>query len=1216
MARDIQVVTVMVLGLLTVGTAAHAQTVIRRDGWNFDRADVDDLAPQPYVAAIPTGSSGWAEYDVVIDAAGWFSLWQQHMPPTWPRELYVDGERLWPLYVTVVSDDQDGVWLKEGNLFLAAGAHTLRFQRLAFPMYLPSVWELRPAQDDAASSLNAKLTQAVVRAGDAIEVTVSAGRVVATSYELLVRNQESGEVQSVVASLSFAATAAPASQTVSFAIPTEGVYTLLAAYDGALLRPADLGAGHLVVVGTAPPAAAPTLERTLMVDIDCTAQSPSLGYWEKDGPTRIVAAPFGMYRESSGTGPDFYWGLDGFSYAFALPDHDHVYQLEVDYPDDARRTMGFWVRDGTTTDSFGHQGDIMTGGVDTGDRYRVTGRMQTYRSLFYPRAHDNMLVAVVSLSPGFSAAAARIRVYRLDSGLPVGPGRRAGGRRLAYFFEEPLRWNKQFGTDRWEDFAQHLRALNRWAELTRAMGGSVLSPTIAGYQEIAFPSDALPGYFRVPYDLNRLAALVAEKYSLEYLPEVLLSGQAWFDKHTMGVWKDPADGEVRFASPQAEARVVFDSHGGVALGSTAFNYNALHPDVQSRYLSFLDEVMAGAADTRSLIGVSSRLMIDWAFQGWNATPYAHFLSPELSVDYGDWTIAEHGADTGIDVPGAAGDPDRFQARYDFLTAAPQRDAWLAWRDGRIFDYHRRMREHLQAYKPDAQLLLPYHATMATPHPGYHENERERLRAIGVDLDMYAGEPNISLPPQAFYGRRRLGGTPVERMDAMMVEPLVSDAFASLAQTGVRATMLWSSYFEVGGRLDWTELGGATAGLGAFDACTPTGVYERELYAAALATSDASLIINGGNGWIFGSTEALHPFLDEFNALPARPFEPLAMARDPLAVWTRHDSETFYFYAVNRLPYSVVASIALANADTLVSTRTGESALRREDGSLKLCIRPFMVRGFAATGDGASIASVTTRLPPAELDRMTRLIAASDALREAIADGTVTLGPTERTDALAALDDAHTAYESGSYARARDVLSRRGLIAAYSQTGGPLPGLFNEPLEIYGGVVTLVSAAYGVPEQDGFVEVQVERDDGCDGAVTVGYATADDTAQAALDYESTTGTVSWDDGEIGVKIIRIPILTDRRQEASETLTLSLQLASGATLGSITRATIRIDNADVQPMRVVARGCACDDSAGSLWVGVLWLGLLLRLQPARRVCFRLQPQVPRPVEQILP
>lgn len=77
-----------------------------------------------------------------------------------------------------------------------------------------------------------------------------------------------------------------------------------------------------------------------------------------------------------------------------------------------------------------------------------------------------------------------------------------------------------------------------------------------------------------------------------------------------------------------------------------------------------------------------------------------------------------------------------------------------------------------------------------------------------------------------------------------------------------------------------------------------------------------------------------------------------------------------------------------------------------------------------------------------------------------------------------------------------------------------------------GTIKLLSVTPNpVDETGGSVTVTVERTDGVSKALAVNYATANGTAIAGTNYTTTTGTLNWADGEMGIKSFKVPILQD-------------------------------------------------------------------------------------------
>ena len=87
------------------------------------------------------------------------------------------------------------------------------------------------------------------------------------------------------------------------------------------------------------------------------------------------------------------------------------------------------------------------------------------------------------------------------------------------------------------------------------------------------------------------------------------------------------------------------------------------------------------------------------------------------------------------------------------------------------------------------------------------------------------------------------------------------------------------------------------------------------------------------------------------------------------------------------------------------------------------------------------------------------------------------------------------------------------------------------------------------------------------AVTVDYATSDETATAGSDYTATSGTLTFASGETG-KTVSVAVLDDAHDDGGETVTFTLSNPSGATIDD-GEATGTIDNTDAMPKAWLAR-----------------------------------------------
>jgi ribosomal protein L35AE/L33A len=114
-----------------------------------------------------------------------------------------------------------------------------------------------------------------------------------------------------------------------------------------------------------------------------------------------------------------------------------------------------------------------------------------------------------------------------------------------------------------------------------------------------------------------------------------------------------------------------------------------------------------------------------------------------------------------------------------------------------------------------------------------------------------------------------------------------------------------------------------------------------------------------------------------------------------------------------------------------------------------------------------------------------------------------------------------------------------------------------------GTLQFSKAEYSVDENGGLIEITVTRKNGSDGAVTVNFATANDSAKAGKDYIGIDAKISWSDGDSSKRTLNISILDDVEVEGNETFDLELSNPTGgATLGAQDTAVVTIIDDDVE------------------------------------------------------
>ena len=113
-------------------------------------------------------------------------------------------------------------------------------------------------------------------------------------------------------------------------------------------------------------------------------------------------------------------------------------------------------------------------------------------------------------------------------------------------------------------------------------------------------------------------------------------------------------------------------------------------------------------------------------------------------------------------------------------------------------------------------------------------------------------------------------------------------------------------------------------------------------------------------------------------------------------------------------------------------------------------------------------------------------------------------------------------------------------------------------------VQFSSASYNVAESGGGTVITVTRTGSSVGKVTVDYTTSDGSAMATSDYITTSGTITFGDGDTRDRTFTVAIVDNGLFEGDETVNLALANPTGnAILGVPDEATLTIIENDVDP-----------------------------------------------------
>lgn len=977
---------------------AHASSPIYRgDFWKADSAvygdgrrpsadhlNTPDKAPHGHVL----------DYRVSVPQSGWYALFFKGGAPV--HDYFIDGSLV--SYAAPNGPKAADGFAQGPSLWLEKGLRTIRLERIgrrSFPMQKFESFEIRPLQGADQSSARIR-GRDVVRLGEPVTVELSSSAAGVTySLEYAIQHEANQkDAWTPAGSITPSPSSSPKTYTAQINLPKEGMYFIRALVNGKEAPRNVFPRLHAVAVdvASAPAPAAPKL--IPVADIDCVATPPVA---EANGKTRITrnARHSLVYRESHDcsknvAGP--YDGnasenLSGFTYAVQVPKAQVPYLLEVEFPDDARRSVCVyhaWCQPGTNLFLKSNHG-YQTKSFETGGFFPLSNTMKKQQQIIWPLSTEGR-ICFINMSAGTRAACSRIRISRFENDLPPAPGKAVeGGRTFAYWGEEGKSFSIMIGASRGATIdgrsVTYLEAVNRWLQMIRFYGGNALSGVGVAYQTAFWKTRALKGFETPEFSNLRLFALLAEKYNMRFIPEVFIN-QSYMHHVIMTAQAGPENVLCLNASGTS-------SGGGV---------NALCPTVQEAYVKMMEEIAREIGDSPAFKGVTVRAD-PWQFQG-------QFFFKSLYWGYNDSNISAFERDSGITVP--KGTPTQ---RFQFLTSPAVKDKWVAWRCAKIGDYHRRLLNALRSNGKRNDLFFGFAGQFDQETLYQKENTlRERALASGVDPAACAASDGFSIIPAARYGSR----TPNLKNRAIYDEFFLPDSIEGGLCTP-HAFASYMTYMELSTAWPAKALGldlSLTGGRVPYEcsAVVAAGRSGLEKFAVVLAEQDTSYFREGGNADCFGSADVFAPWIAEFSRIPAAKFDKVPGLNDPVAVWHKTVDGVYWYYAVNKEHFPTTLTLTFADGSTASHV-----------------LEPFGLKAF--TGSSANpVASASSVYPEDKRREVRTLLATAQA---AAAD----VKSAEYDDCLS---KAWAAAEAGKWWRARVQLNMAPMYKGYQKVGS-IPG---------------------------------------------------------------------------------------------------------------------------------------------------------------------------------
>lgn len=652
---------------------------------------------------------------------------------------------------------------------------------------------------------------------------------------------------------------------------------------------------------------------------------------------------------------------DRFALRLAVDTNAPLHCIEIDYPDDRRRTMDVVVQNARYGRDLGgpHGLDhtlsvgVMTGGPE----YANTGRLLTHRCLFWTGESADIALIAATASKNAPAAIAEVRVYRVvDGALPAA--------RVLAAPRTDEGWNRYVG-QWWEDPALNydFRAgQDTLADLDRQINRLVAQMKYCGQNLWAYPGAWYEG----------LLARDGYQPRSERIREGFL--EAFYEKF---------DREGLFAMPTVEVLHLSVPDGTVvssvtltngALYATSFavqdsgrpvagvhndppHHNVAHPDVQNALVRIVEALADEGSAHPSFKGVSLFLPVD-ACAWWGM----------IGSGYNDYCLDAFARATGIRVPVDRADPLRGKAAAAWLKANAY-EPWVQWRCDVVTELFARLAGILRVRRADLKLRLDVEPpvdpqTRPNKYPDFFTDAlRPRLlREGGIDAVALARRiPNLIFGPAVYNGRqrRRESWLPDAKAAARYIElPTTRAWYVGLEESAFPQVLVRDDFWEsdigrtrdAARRLsgDWlTEIPWRVSAINA------SGRNALKYFVLPLRHNDILGVSRGG--FLigdYGMEAAEARFAQAFRALPAVKMADVP-SEDGAEGLVRVRQADFrgqsYFYLVNTgaRPSGIVVRLPPSTVDLVSGRAVRHDDLARLARGVRVTLDAYELRSFRA-----------------------------------------------------------------------------------------------------------------------------------------------------------------------------------------------------------------------------------------------------------------------------
>lgn len=765
------------------------------------------------------------------------------------------------------------------------------------------------------------------------------------------------------------------------------------------------------------------------------------------------------YRETRTAGQAF------FAYRVEFKHPGSWYLLELEYPDDARRLTLAVIAQfvvGTASDSGV--------GAETGGRFYPTGRMQTLRWMYIAEKGPQAIYVAnpQAYAMGEKGAAARgFKIYRVKGELPSlggGMNREFGihTERCAPdsgfardFGTDPWRWLNQY---QWKDMftseqvAQKTAYEEKASVTTRILRDLVWYQTVCErytqYLKFTAQNTHVMGIYQYDegntgIDRPRDYATARVESSLKHVLAQVLEANG-IGLYAGVEWSQFPEFTVRYQRNNIQVARGDDTVWMIDRDGKQFYGlwctvvpNWLHPEIRKRFREYVAEITDHFGYLKHFRGVhflgpSPTQGLD----GYWVPAWTDNYADPLKYSYDDTTFALFAKDTGIKLPTAPNDPQRFQKRAALVQAGtPLGKQFNAWRCEKLKAFFAEALGVLQSNRKD----LVWKNAVGLENPKFFASWLQSgqaypdyLRNFGMDLALLDSVPDV------WFGRWTLSWAHGMAQNPYLwlpkVDPRITGAYDQkdkryvfcrtswVEERAVRAGAESGSAYGYGGRVAQSDWITDTLVYRAIP--QPAGYHAREAFIQALITGDPNMILYGltDASLNVGHEQMLRSFGRILTHLPPERFATVldTWLESNLAIRQLEKAGQTYLYVANPAYWTISGELTLAGQPKVKELVDGcDVALTQKEGHsvLPVTLEPYGLLAYRVAGTGVKVESYRTATPgEPELAFLRGIITRVQRL---VKDETIklALAPKDRAFVEQTLTEAQEAMEKGEYAKA-------------------------------------------------------------------------------------------------------------------------------------------------------------------------------------------------------